>query len=53
MSGPALRVAFFPDAYDEIDGVAHTARQFESDVYKRQPYQNWAEVHPTQKSQAQ
>ena len=35
MSGPALRVAFFPDAYDEIDGVAHTARQFESFAMRR------------------
>lgn len=30
MTNPALRVAFFPDAYEEIDGVAHTSRQFES-----------------------
>jgi len=25
-----LRVAFFPDTYDEIDGVANTSRQFEA-----------------------
>ena len=30
MTESALRVAFFPDAYDEIDGVANTARQFEA-----------------------
>lgn len=30
-----MRVAFFPDAYDEIDGVAHTARQFESFAMRR------------------
>jgi phosphatidylinositol alpha 1,6-mannosyltransferase len=30
MTQYALRVAFFPDAYDEVDGVANTARQFES-----------------------
>lgn len=34
MSDP-LRVAFFPDAYDEIDGVAHTSRQFESFAMRR------------------
>src|SRR5215470_9374797 len=28
-AGPAIpRVAFFPDTYHEIDGVANTARQF-------------------------
>ena len=26
----ALRVAFFPDAYNEVDGVANTARHFEA-----------------------
>jgi phosphatidylinositol alpha 1,6-mannosyltransferase len=35
MTDRALRVAFFPDAYDEIDGVAHTARQFESFAKRR------------------
>ena len=30
MTAPAWRVAFFPDAYYEIDGVANTSRQFES-----------------------
>lgn len=35
MTDPALRVAFFPDAYDEIDGVAHTSRQFESFALRR------------------
>jgi phosphatidylinositol alpha 1,6-mannosyltransferase len=28
--GPALRVAFFPDAYHEVDGVANTSRQLEA-----------------------
>ncbi|MGO9403409.1 MAG: glycosyltransferase [Terriglobales bacterium] len=31
----ALRVAFFPDCYDEIDGVANTSRQFESFASRR------------------
>jgi glycosyltransferase involved in cell wall biosynthesis len=30
-----LRVAFFPDAYDEIDGVANTSRQFEAFALRR------------------
>jgi len=30
MTNPGLRVAFFPDCYHEIDGVANTARQFEA-----------------------
>jgi phosphatidylinositol alpha 1,6-mannosyltransferase len=30
-----LRVAFFPDAYNEIDGVANTSRQFEAFARKR------------------
>jgi len=30
MSGQPLRVAYFPDTYDEIDGVANTSRQFEA-----------------------
>jgi len=30
-----LRVAFFPDTYDEIDGVANTSRQFEAFARKR------------------
>lgn len=30
-----MRVAFFPDAYHEIDGVANTARQFESFAARR------------------
>lgn len=29
------RVAFFPDAYREVDGVANTARQFESFAIRR------------------
>ena len=29
MTSSALRVAFFPDSYNEVNGVAHTARQFE------------------------
>jgi phosphatidylinositol alpha 1,6-mannosyltransferase len=30
-----LRVAFFPDTYDEIDGLATTSRQFEAFARKR------------------
>jgi phosphatidylinositol alpha 1,6-mannosyltransferase len=36
MNDHALRVAFFPDAYDEIDGVAHTSRQFEAFALRRE-----------------
>jgi len=32
---PAPRVAFFPDAYHEVDGVANTARQFELFAIRR------------------
>jgi glycosyltransferase involved in cell wall biosynthesis len=35
MTNAALRVAFFPDAYNEIDGVANTARQFEAFARRR------------------
>src|SRR5262249_10594236 len=30
MNQDALRVAFFPDAYHEVDGVANTSRHFEA-----------------------
>jgi phosphatidylinositol alpha 1,6-mannosyltransferase len=30
MSTPAPRVAYFPDSFHEINGVAHTSRQFEA-----------------------
>jgi glycosyltransferase involved in cell wall biosynthesis len=30
VNGDALRVAFFPDAYHEVDGVANTSRHFEA-----------------------
>ena len=30
-----LRVALFPDTYDEIDGVANTCRQFEAFARRR------------------
>ena len=36
MTEYALRVAFFPDAYDEIDGVANTSRQFEAFALRRE-----------------
>lgn len=36
MSGPTTRVAFFPDAYHEIDGVANTSRQFEAFAARRE-----------------
>ena len=35
MNRAPLRVAFFPDAYDEIDGVANTSRQFEAFALRR------------------
>jgi glycosyltransferase involved in cell wall biosynthesis len=35
MTAQFPRVAFFPDAYHEIDGVAHTARQFEAFAARR------------------
>ena len=28
-NGGSLRIAFFPDAYNEVDGVANTSRQLE------------------------
>ncbi len=31
-----LRVAFFPDSYSEIDGVANTSRQFEAFALRRE-----------------
>ncbi len=31
----SIRIAFFPDTYDEIDGVANTSRQFEAFAKKR------------------
>jgi glycosyltransferase involved in cell wall biosynthesis len=31
----ALRVAFFPDSYHEVDGVANTSRQFEAFARRR------------------
>jgi len=36
MTDSSLRVAFFPDAYDEIDGVANTSRQFEAFALRRE-----------------
>jgi glycosyltransferase involved in cell wall biosynthesis len=35
MSDRPLRVAFFPDTFDEIDGVANTSRQFEAFARRR------------------
>ncbi len=35
MTGHALRVAFFPCCYDEIDGGAHTSRHFEAFAIRR------------------
>jgi glycosyltransferase involved in cell wall biosynthesis len=35
MNGDDLRVAFFPDAYHEVDGVANTSRQFEAFARRR------------------
>ena len=34
-AGETLRVAFFPDTYDEVDGVANTSRQFEAFARRR------------------
>ena len=36
MNLATLRVAFFSDAYHEIDGVANTSRQFEAFAKKRE-----------------
>ena len=33
--GAGPRVAFFPDTYDEVDGVANTARQFQAFCRRR------------------
>ncbi len=35
MGEAALRVAFFPDAYHEVDGVANTSRHFEQFALRR------------------
>ena len=35
MIGDSLRVAFFPDAYHEVDGVANTSRHFEAFALRR------------------
>jgi phosphatidylinositol alpha 1,6-mannosyltransferase len=35
MSAPVPRVAYFPDSFHEINGVAHTSRQFEAFVRRR------------------
>ena len=32
----SLRVAFFPDAYNEVDGVANTSRHFEAFARNRE-----------------
>ena len=34
-SPPALRVAYFPDSFHEINGVAHTSRHFEAFARRR------------------
>ncbi len=36
MSGQSLRVAFFPDSYYEVDGVANTSRQFTAFAQRRE-----------------
>jgi len=35
MNAPAPRVAYFPDSFHEVNGVAHTSRHFESFAQKR------------------
>src|SRR5271163_3203880 len=35
ISAPAPRVAYFPDSFHEINGVAHTSRQFEAFARRR------------------
>jgi glycosyltransferase involved in cell wall biosynthesis len=35
MLSPAPRVAYFPDSFHEINGVAHTSREFEAFVRRR------------------
>jgi phosphatidylinositol alpha 1,6-mannosyltransferase len=36
MNQDALRVAFFPDSYHEVDGVANTSRHFEAFAVRRE-----------------
>ena len=43
MSERKLRVAYFPDTFDEVDGVAHTSRQFEA--YARRHHLPFLVVH--------
>ena len=35
MTGPAPRVAYFPDSFHEVNGVAHTSRHFEDFARRR------------------
>jgi glycosyltransferase involved in cell wall biosynthesis len=35
-NGESLRIAFFPDVYNEVDGVANTSRHFEAFAKERQ-----------------
>jgi glycosyltransferase involved in cell wall biosynthesis len=35
MNAPAPRVAYFPDSFHEVNGVAHTSRQFEDFARRR------------------
>ena len=34
MNEEILRVAFFPDTFDEIDGVANTSRQYQAFAHR-------------------
>src|SRR5579863_301803 len=35
MNGPVPRVAYFPDSFHEVNGVAHTSRHFEAFARRR------------------
>ena len=35
MTEPSLRVAYFPDSFHEVNGVAHTSRHFEAFARRR------------------
>jgi len=36
MESDGLRITFFPDAYNEVDGVANTSRHFEAFARKNE-----------------
>lgn len=50
MSDRQLRVAYFPDTFDEVDGVAHTSRQFQA--FARRHERPLLIVHGAEKASA-